>query len=102
APAEQTEQEEEADEETEQQAPPSPEQLREDFINSLTAAPAAGPADTERRIWLFALKEPFEKFKYGYKQEGFVYFALIGLIVYGFFMFIIALLKSEDNRWNLI
>jgi hypothetical protein len=85
----------------EQRQPASPEQFREYFMNSLAAAPAASPEDTERRIWLFALKEPFEKFKYGYKQEGFAYFALIGLIVYGFFMFIIALLKSEDNRWNL-
>ena len=59
-------------------------------------------ADIEAQVWAFALKEPFEKLRYTYKQDGLIFFTIIALIGYGIIMFIIAVLAAREERWNLI
>ena len=59
-------------------------------------------ADIEAQVWAFSLKEPFEEFKYTYRQDGLIFFTIIALIGYGILMFIIAVLAAREERWNLI
>jgi len=47
------------------------------------------------------LQEPMEKFKYDFKEEGFVYFGIIALIIYGFLAFIINFFEKRNDRWTL-
>lgn len=83
-------------------APANIAELRAAFIeNQSRLAPSSTRAEIERAVWAFTLKEPAENFKYNFKQQGFVYFAIIALIIYGVLMFIINLFEKRDNRWIL-
>ncbi len=80
-----------------------PAQQREQFIAAMVqVAGTKTKADIEAQVWAFALKEPFEKLRYTYKQDGLIFFTIIALIGYGIIMFIIAVLAAREERWNLI
>ncbi len=80
-----------------------PAEQREQFISVMAAAARSKTkADIEGQVWAFALKEPFEKLRYSYKQDGLIFFTIIALIGYGILMFIIAVLAAREERWNLI
>jgi serine/threonine protein kinase len=81
----------------------SPEEKREELINTILENYAAlSPEDIEREVWRFSLKEPFDRFKYTYKQEGVIFFSIVALILYGIFMFIISMIARREDPWNLI
>jgi hypothetical protein len=81
----------------------TPGQKRALFISNINASAAQlTPAQAQRLVWVFALQEPVEKFKHDYKREGFARFTIIALTIYGALMFIIFLLGSREERWNLI
>lgn len=56
----------------------------------------------ESTIWNFALTEPFFRFKYYYKAQGFFLFILTIGVMYGIFIFIIKMLVHREEKWNLI
>ena len=75
---------------------------RAEFINKLrAAAPQMSAADMERHAWVFALREPAEKFKLNYKEDGFVFFAILAFMTYGLLAFMLALYDEGEDKWNL-
>ncbi|MDR0646220.1 MAG: serine/threonine protein kinase [Elusimicrobiota bacterium] len=84
-------------------AEPSPEELRSLFISNLNSrAHTMSRAQIEYLVWVFALNEPFEKFKYNYRSDGFIMALGIALMVYGLLIFIISMVESGKNKWTLI
>ncbi len=87
-------------------APPlSPKEKRELLIKTL-ATQLNNKTKTaqlvENQVWGFALREPFEKLAYTYKNDNLAFMAIVLLIVYGIFSFIISVLVTREERWNLI
>lgn len=81
----------------------APEEAQAAFIKKMQGqAKTMDKVEVERVVWSFALREPFETLKYNYKQEGFIFFSIVAMIIYGIFMFIIAVLAAREERWNLI
>jgi hypothetical protein len=80
----------------------SPEQMRASFIENLNSrAHTMSRAQIEHLVWVFALNEPFEKFKFNYRAQGFFMFVGIALMVYGLLIFIISMVESKENKWTL-
>lgn len=82
---------------------PSPEILRENFINTLAQVNIVSEQETvEQYEWLFALKEPYEKIRYTWKSDNIPLFILYILMMYAIAVFIIEMFAAGENRWNLI
>jgi hypothetical protein len=80
----------------------SPAEMRSLFISNLNSrAHTMSRAQIEHLVWVFALNEPFEKFKYNYRSDGFIMFVGVALIVYGLLIFIISMIESKENKWTL-
>jgi serine/threonine protein kinase len=86
----------------EQEAEPvlTPQETKALFLEALAKrAQTMQRSDLERQAWVFALQEPYENFKYNYKEEGFIPFTVVALIMYGLLMFMISLLETREDRW---
>ncbi|MDR0952890.1 MAG: protein kinase [Elusimicrobiota bacterium] len=94
-----------ADEEDEaiEQAPLlTPKEARANFIKQAVAVSPDVNQDTlQNLIWRYALKEPFVKAYYQAHFDNVALFAIIGLIIYGLFAFIISVIQIREKRWNL-
>ncbi len=82
---------------------PSPEELRSNFIKTLANVNISSNQEAvEEYIWIFALKEPYEKVKYNWSEDNIPLLILYILIVYNMVAFAVEILSAGRDRWNLI
>ena len=93
----------ENDEDADEEKIKSPEEIREQFMESLSKINIVSNQETvEQYEWLFALKYPFEKLKYNWTADGVPLFILYLLVCYTVIAFIIDMLAAGEDRWNLM
>ena len=81
----------------------SPDELREKFINKLASVNDTSKQETiEEYEWLFALQTPYEKLKYTWNSDNVPLFILYVLVAYAIAAFIVEMLATGEDRWNLI